>query len=270
MGVRCLHFTPDPYFTLNWKRTSMMDACIPLWDYIICCKSYELNEYRQIGRRVVYMPLGFSEYIHRPCLPKDDILKKTFTSEVGFLGGWEPRREDILGAVADMGIDLKIWGYSWDHIVDGKWSPRRYLRLKVNAGPAKYRIRKNECLANCLQGGEVYGDEYAWAISCAKISIGFLRHVCPDQHTTRTFEIPACKSLLLADRTDEHKFFFEEGKEAEFFSSKEEMLEKVEFYLRNESARRAIVEMGYRRCHESGYTYTARLSKVVKDLGLVG
>ena len=58
----------------------------------------------------------------------------------------------------------------------------------------------------------MYADDYARALTGSQIGLGFLRKVCPDQHTTRTFEIPACGSMLLADRTDEHRGFFQEGK----------------------------------------------------------
>jgi len=268
MGIRCLHFTPDPYFSLTWKRTAYMDACMPLWDDVICCKSYELDEYKKNCRHVVYMPLGFSEQIHKPCYPDDAGLKNKYSSDVGFLGGWEPRREKMLGSISKTGIDLKIWGYAWDHLIDGKWTLRRYFRLKANAGQEKFSIKKNPELAKCIQGGEVYGTEYAWALTGAKIGLGFLRHICPDQHTTRTFEISACKSLLLADRTKEHQEFFREGEEAEFFSSENEMLEKIKYYLKNDEKRKQIAEKGYQRCHESGYSYNARLSNVMEKLGL--
>ena len=91
-----------------------------------------------------------------------------------------------------------------------------------------------------------------------------MRKVCADQHTTRTFEIPACGSLLLADRTEEHQEFFEEGKEAEFFASMDELLDKVEFYCGNESARRRVAEAGLKRCTDGNYAYVHRL-KVVLD-----
>src|SRR6185503_19285906 len=108
------------------------------------------------------------------------------------------------------------------------------------------------------QGGEMYADDYARALTGARIGLGFLRKVCPDQHTTRTFEIPACGSLLLADRTDDHQGFFAEGKEAEFFASDEELVDKVMFYSSHESARRAIAEAGSRRSVDSQYAYVHR------------
>lgn len=267
-GAKLLHFTPDPYFTLSWKRTPLMDEGMTIFDYVVTSKRYELDEYRRKCHQVIYMPLGFSERVHRPVSSANATRRRAFASDVGFLGGWEPRREGLLDAIAQTGCDLKIWGYAWDHLVDGKWSPRRYLRLKALAGRDPFRIHRNERLAKALQGGEVYGDSYAFALSGARISVGFLRHVCPDQHTTRTFEIPACASMMIADRTDEHREFFEEGREAEFFSSEPELVDKVRFYLKDETAREKIALAGLARCYNSGYSYRNRVSQVLAELPL--
>ncbi len=266
-GTRLLHFTPDPYFTLSWKRTPLMDEGMTIFDYVVTSKRYELDEYSRICRQVIYIPLGFAEAVHRPISPRDATQRRSFNSDVGFLGGWEPRREELLEAIAQTDCDLKIWGYAWDHLADGKWTPRRWARLKSLAGRDSFRIHKNDWLAKALQGNEVYGDDYAYALSGARISVGFLRHVCPDQHTTRTFEIPACGSMMIADRTEEHQEYFEEGKEAEFFSSEEELVGKVQFYLSNETAREKIALNGYQRCFDSGYSYRNRVSQVLAQLG---
>lgn len=266
VGARLLHYTPDPYFSVSWKRTQLQDECLPLYDYAVTSKSYELAEYYQVCRQVIYMPLGYAEAVHRPLFPANRQLARSFSSDVGFVGGWEPRRETLLGSISRAGCLLKIWGYSWDHLVDGRWTPRRSYRLHMLAGAEPFLIRKNERLAAALQGGEVYGDPYAWALTGARISIGFLRTVWPDQHTTRTFEIPACGSMLLADRTEEHQAFFQEGKEADFFSTEEELLQKVEFYLHHESTRARIGEAGYQRSIRSEYSYTNRLLNVMTAL----
>jgi spore maturation protein CgeB len=72
--------------------------------------------------------------------------------------------------------------------------------------------------------------------------------------------------MLLADRTEEHCAFFEEGKEAEFFSSSEELIEKAKFYSGDEVARRRIAEAGLQRCVTSKYAYTHRLKAVLDEL----
>jgi spore maturation protein CgeB len=266
IGVRLLHYTPDPYFSLKWKRTGLMDACMPLFDYVVTSKQYELDEYQRVCQKVIYTPLGYAEKVHRPVLPVRRQDRLLYSSEVAFLGGWEPRRETLLHEVAKTGCKLKIWGYSWDHLQDGRWTLRRALRLRLLAGNWDFNLNRDPRLANARQGEEVYGDAYAWALSGASIGIGFLRHICPDQHTTRTFEIPACGSMLLADRTDEHNSFFEEGKEAEFFSSVDELIDKVRFYLANNTIREQVAMKGYQRCVRSGYSYKQRLIEVLSHL----
>ena len=255
-GATLVHFTPDPYFSLDWKRTSLMDQAMGAFDVLVYCKAYERKDYQALEKPLLYMPLGYCDEVHRP-LPSDD---PRWRSVVGFLGGWDPRREAFLHAIAVSGADLKIWGGYWDFLRDGKWTLRRQIILGQLAGPEQFRIKKDEVLASALQGSELYAEDYARAVTGARIGIGFLRTVWPDQHTTRTFEIPACGSMLLADRTAEHQELFEEGVEAEFFSAAEELVDKVKYYATHEEPRRRIAQAGYERCVKGRYAYIHRLN----------
>jgi hypothetical protein len=261
-GARLISFTPDPYFTLTWKRTRLMDAAMREFDVFVYCKSYEKADYEALGKQVIYMPLGYCDETHRP-LPSGD---SRWHCDVGFLGGWEPRREWLLNKVASTGVDLKIWGGYWEFLNDGRATLRRRIILKQLAGAEPFAIHRDPMLSSCLSGGEVYGDDYARALSGAKIGLGFLRKVCPDQHTTRTFEIPACGSMLLADRTDEHRELFEEGVEADYFDSALELVEKIRFYQSHADIRLKIAAAGGSRAITGRYAYVYRMAEALKAI----
>jgi hypothetical protein len=86
LGARLVHFTPDPYFSLAWKRTPLMDKAIGCFDILVYCKSYEREQYTALGKPLIYMPLGYCDQVHRP-LPSDD---PRWQCAVGFLGGGSP------------------------------------------------------------------------------------------------------------------------------------------------------------------------------------
>ena len=262
MGARLVHFTPDPYVSLDWKRTRAMDKAIGAFDILVYCKAYERAAYAAFGKPLVYMPLGYCDEVHRP-LPCND---PQWSCAAGFLGGWEPRREHLLHAIAAAGVELHIRGGAWDFLHDGRWTLRRRIVLGQLAGEEACRIHRDPVVAAAHQGGEVYADDYARALTGARIGLGFLRKVCDDQHTTRTFEIPACGSMLLADRTDEHQEFFAEGSEAEFFSSQDELVDKVTFYTRHDAARSAIAAAGRARCETGRYAYVHRLDEALAEI----
>jgi spore maturation protein CgeB len=138
--------------------------------------------------------------------------------------------------------------------------------LRQLAGEDRFRIHRDPSLASACQGDEVYADDYARALTGSRIGLGFLRQVCPDQHTTRSFEIPACGSMLLADRTGEHREFFEEGKDAEFFGSATEMMDKLKFYASNTEATRRMAAAGHDRCVRSQYAYVYRVKNALQNI----
>src|SRR4029450_7028444 len=104
------------------------------------------------------------------------------------------------------------------------------------------------------------------AICATRINLCFLRKVNRDLQTTRTMEIPACGAFMLAERTDEHRAPFEEGKEAEYFESGVELRAKVDYYLAHEEERRRIGLAGRERCLRSGYSNLDHLTGIVEGL----
>lgn len=79
-------------------------------------------------------------------------------------------------------------------------------------------------------------------------------------------EVLACGAFMLAERTNEHLRLFEEGKEAAYFGSDSELLEKVRYYLEHEEERKTIGPAGRKRCLDSGYSHHERLKYMLSAI----
>jgi spore maturation protein CgeB len=271
MGAVVAHYNPDPYFTLDWKRTPLADACVKLYDVLVVTKRYELEAYRKEARgKVIYSQLGYDKVGHAP--PAAPVSNPQ--DKVVFVGGWEPRRERLLASAKSVTPDVAIWGYGWRIAQGARLYPLRALRLgRLTPGRRVYLGEPVPVLRDAIKegegsNGEIYEDGYARVVAGSKIALGFVREVCPDEHTTRTFEIPAIGGFMLADRTPEHLELFTEGEEAEYFGSDEEYLDKLRYYLANDSARERVALAGHTRCWSSGYSYDDRIKAVMTALAL--
>jgi hypothetical protein len=230
--VLLVNYSGDDMFNPRNQTPAWRDS-IGIYDLFVTTKSFNGPELEAAGaRRVFHIEKGFSPEVHRP-LPVTPEVRAAFGGDVGFVGWPERARERSIRHLARHGVEVRVWG-PWP-----KWK----------AAP---RVR--------VEGRPLWDDDYARALAAFRINLGFLRRVNRDRHTTRSVEIPACGGFLLAERTDEHRNLFREDVEAAYFSSDDELLEKVRYYLAHEQERARIATAGLLRCREGGYSNQERLA----------
>lgn len=85
----------------------------------------------------------------------------------------------------------------------------------------------------------------------------------------RVFDVTACGGFLLSNYQEELPELFEIGTEVEAFASKEELLEKADFYLRHDEIRSKIAENGLERvkaCHTFEHRFKEMLDMLMKTI----
>lgn len=235
-NIRLIHYTPDPFYRLNGSRH--FKAAIRYYDICATTKSWEVNKYQKFNaKKIILVPKSVDlERFEKVESTEEDL--KRFRSDVCFVGHHEPHYVSVLKKVSTLNLDLKIWGPWLQHLSE----PR---------------------LKSCIQGPGAWGDDYVRALSGAKIALGLLSKLIPEQITQRSTEIPAAGTFMLAERTAAHLEFFKEGEEAEFFSSGEEMIDKIKYYLCHPEQRKRIARAGRERCVRSGYDHKECLNRVI-------
>lgn len=232
-----VHYMIDDFMNPYHKTKQILDT-IPLYDYYIVNRKANVEELKAYGcKNPICTFMSYEPKFHHP-YPLEEEDKVRLGGDVGFIGTYEKDRAESIKFLADNEIPVRVWGGGWEQLKD--YSPN--LRI---------------------EGKGLYTVDFCKAIQCFKINLGFLRKKSRDYHTTRTFEIPGCGGFLLAERTDEHLSLFEEDKEAAFFSSNEELLEKCRYYLSHEDERKAIAHAGHKRCESSGYSNEEVIKKML-------
>lgn len=233
-----IHFTPDAQFLEN--RSRHFYSCLPDYDLAITTKTFEMDSYRKNGvQNVKLVHQGYGPRLKRYA-QKD--IPKELQSEVCYIGHCQAAYTHVLKAIAEK-VPLTIWGPGWQGYA-----------------------QKNTWARGLVRGDGVYGADYAKALSGAKIAIGLLSKRIPEKTTTRSFEIPACGTMMLAEYNDEHAALFENGKEAIFFSNPEEAAQQAVHYLRHDECRAKIAEAGYIRSKKSGYSAREQFESIISWL----
>lgn len=225
-GRRIVIYHPDDFASaFNW--TSHYNRLTDQIDLIVTTKSYNVAEYQALGfKRIMFVNKSFDPVEHRPVGGYDrDRLRSEFDFGVGFVGGFERERAEMICELARRGVPVHVQGSFWDR-----------------AGPLPEGVT--------VEHGDLGAGAYAERIFRTRINLAFLRKQNRDLQTARSFEIPACGGFMLSESTDELRSLFKPGVEAEFFASMDELHEKCVRYLADEPARELIAREGCRRVWE--------------------
>jgi spore maturation protein CgeB len=242
ISSRFVYMNDDMFNPAN--QTPTFAATIGLFDCILTTKSYNVREFQAGGApRAVYIPNAYDPRIHFPAQPSSAEQRK-MGGDVAFIGTFRPSRADLLERIARYReFKFNVWGGGW----------RKMARFdNLHKRHAWHHLR------SCVRPHELWCADMGKAIQSNSVILGLLHHLNRDLQTSRSFEIPACGGFMLAERTEEHRMYFEEDKEAVYFDCFEELISKLRFYVAHDGPRLRIARAALRRCEQSPYRYVDR------------
>lgn len=245
-GCRIAAFHPDDPFNVTWLRgPSHPRARYQMRSvdhYFIWSERLVERIERAGARAVTYLGFACDPDLMRPLEIRDEDRAR-FGADVSFVGNWDPKREAWLAPLAHAkDVSLAVWGPDW----------------KRNARDARV-------IASC-RGEAPRGDDLVRAVLCSRASINVLRPQNETAENMRTYEIPACGGVMLAEWSVQQERVFREGVEAAYARGPEELAERARQMAR--WPREALATMGAAALRRSSeHTYRARARSIRSLLG---
>lgn len=154
---------------------------------------------------------------------------------VSFIGSKYGNRKAWVDALRRQGVEIACFGHGWP---GGAVAAERIPEI----------VRESVISLNFGDSGIVWS---RWIPSRSR------------QIKARIFEVPGHGGFLLTEPADELEQYFEPGKEIETFSSREELVSKIRYYLSHPGERDEIASAGYRRARRE-HTYEQRFDDLLK------
>lgn len=140
--------------------------------------------------------------------------------DVTFVGTPMADRVDYISYLIKKGVKVKVFGTGWE----------------------KYKEFSN------IFGGKLSSEEMVEVINKSKINLSFSKNYAGvPGFKSRVFEVSACNSFILVEKFDGYNKFLKPGKELVMFDGKEDLLKKINYYLKNEKERESIANRAYNK-----------------------
>lgn len=234
-----IHFTPDPAFL--YHKSKHFNKTLPFFDFVITTKTFELELYKKYGaKKILLTTQGFDKSMHKS--------SHKFAEKKGvvFIGHYETNRAEIIQFLIDNGITVKLVGVKWKHFA--------------------FKNRNNPNLVYIGTG--VYGKDYSYLLSSAKYSLGLLSKWIPELHTTRTFEITACKTALFSESNSEIDSIYVKNIDYLPFENAKDILDKIKYYEKKPNELEQIIENGFQKVYTSGLDHFSIVKNILEKLNI--
>lgn len=286
--------------TVNWYcngsyQLHLVSEISPHYDWCLVPERFRLKDYMAMGARPIYCQEAANPNIYKPHdLPVE--------FDVTFVGRAYGDRPAYIRHLLDQGIDVRVWGWGWqDHSSEASVASKltllrralhaaQLLRTKAGRQVVRQRLgtllQLNEStsllrgqwgaiiLPASIIGGTLSDIEMIKMYSRSRINLGFSS--CGETHESkerilqvrlRDFEVPMSGGFYIVEYMEELEEFFEIGKEIVCYSSREDLAEKVKYYIKHDDERERIRKAGHERCLRD-HSWHSRFQTAFKEMGL--
>lgn len=198
-----------------------------------CCLIFpQPNQYyKEYGIKNIFPILGRNFDNYHPIN-----LKKKY--DVTFIGTPKGDRYELIKYLKEKGINVRLYGWGWHNYPEFK---------KIYHGPLNPK-------------------DFIRIINESKINLCFSKNIYGKPHIIgKVFEFGACKSFALTEYVPLYLDYFKQGKEIVMFKNKEDLVEKIKYYLINEEERERISLNAYKKI-TSRYNLDIKFSILFRKL----
>lgn len=244
-GVKsAVWMTEDPYY-MDWTA-----PLIAYFDYIFTIDQAALEHYRTLGHPHVYhLPLGTDPVLFSP-----SPVSGEFTSDLCLVGvPYSNRIEVIEWLLAGTRYHIQLVGRGWSRYVQ-QWNPE--FRDKIGLVNAWVRP---ETAANYYNGAKIVLNIHRLHDEKYNRNRAGVRAVSINN---RTFDAAACAAFQLTDDKPGLSGHFAAGQEIVSYRDKNDLLQKLHFYIAHEEERRLIADAARQRVL-TAHTFEHRIQQLL-------
>lgn len=159
---------------------------------------------------------------------------------------------------------------SGDGLESAEWVIANYYLARKLTG--NERTEFVEALKERFEKVRVFGkvdyyNEAPFVMKNAKINLNISLRSIVNAIPLRIFDIMGNQGFLLTDYRGEMQDYFAPGEEFDYFDSKAMLLDKCDYYLKNERERQEIARKGYENIKKN-HSYKVRVEQILDYLGV--
>ena len=247
-----LDYLKSKYITINWFCDDQWRFDIftryyaPHFTYSITTDKFSLDKYYKIG----YKNAILSQWASLEYNGKIDFNNIEYKYDVSFIGGISGYRKWIIKELLKVGIRVRCFGHGWSN-----------GRVSFDDMSLIFKISKiNLNISNSAS----YDIRYIFS-SFKSLGEFIKAKKRAQQIKARNFEIPAFGGFQLTNYIPSLECYFEIGREIALYTSIEDLILQIDYYLDNEEERREILISGYKKAINE-HTYLNRLKDVFEKI----
>ena len=268
--IRALGVPTVNFYCNSVHQFHLVEEIAPHFDYCMFPEREAIESYRAVGANPVHVQMAANPRFYKPYpLPRE--------FEVTFVGQRYLERPEYVHHLHANGVDVRVWGPGWQKrkkrpaglVGRGRRLAGRLMRRVPGAAEPEelYALPGSRC------GPPLSDEQLVKMYSRSAISLGFseVQHAQTGEITRhirlRDFEAPMSGALYFTGYQDELVEYYRIDEEIICYETKEELLDKVRYYLSHRSEGERVREAGLRRARRD-HTWENRFRSLFRAVGL--